>query len=82
MEPEDSLPALKLGELDLVLAQEYAFSPTPADPALERTDLIDDVVRVALPDGHPLAAADAVDMKALEPSRGSPAARARSATSS
>ena len=57
MEPEDSLPALKLGELDLVLAQEYAFAPTPPDPALERTDLIEDVVRIALPAGHPLAAA-------------------------
>ena len=25
MEPEDSLPALKLGELDVAIAQEYAF---------------------------------------------------------
>jgi DNA-binding transcriptional LysR family regulator len=66
LEPEESLPALKLGELDLVLAQEYAFAPIPADPALERTDLVDDVLRVALPAGHRLAAAEAVDMKALE----------------
>ena len=66
MEPEDSLPALKLGELDVVLAQEYAFAPNPADPALERTDLLHDVVRVALPAGHRLAAAEAVDMKALD----------------
>ena len=56
MEPEDSLPALKLGELDLALAQEYAFAPTPADPAIERTDLLEDPVRVALPEDHPLAA--------------------------
>jgi DNA-binding transcriptional LysR family regulator len=66
MEPEDSLPALKLGELDVVLAQEYGFAPIPADPALERTDLVDDVLRVALPAGHRLAAAETVDMKALE----------------
>ena len=66
MEPEDSLPALKLGELDIALAQEYAFAPAPPDPALERTDLTDDVVRIALPADHPLAAADAVDLKALE----------------
>src|SRR5262245_30504115 len=38
LEPEDSLPALKLGELDLALAQEYGFAPAPKDPALERTD--------------------------------------------
>jgi DNA-binding transcriptional LysR family regulator len=66
MEPEDSLPALKLGELDLVLAQEYAFSPNPADPALERTDLLDDPVRVALPESHPLANTERVDLAALE----------------
>jgi DNA-binding transcriptional LysR family regulator len=64
-EPEESLPALKLGELDLVLVQEYAFAPTPADPALERTDLLDDPVRVALPAGHPLADADEVDLAGL-----------------
>jgi DNA-binding transcriptional LysR family regulator len=66
MEPEDSLPALKLGELDLVLAQEYAFAPNPADPALERTDLLDDPLRVALPHTHPLARNDRVDLKELD----------------
>jgi DNA-binding transcriptional LysR family regulator len=65
MEPEDSLPALKLGELDLALAQEYAFAPNPADPALERTDLLEDPVRVALHAAHPLAAADEVEMADL-----------------
>ena len=57
MEPEDSLPALKLGELDLAIAQEYAFSPMPADPAIERTDLLEDRLRVALPEDHRLATA-------------------------
>ena len=66
MEPEESLPALKLGELDLALAQEYAFAPNPPDPALERTELLDDPVRVALPAGHPLAAAKRVDLAALD----------------
>jgi DNA-binding transcriptional LysR family regulator len=66
LEPEDSLPALKLGELDLALAQEYAFAPTPADPALERTDLLEDPVRIALPESHPLASADEVDLRSLE----------------
>jgi DNA-binding transcriptional LysR family regulator len=66
MEPEDSLPALKLGELDLAIAQEYAFSPNPADPALERTDLLDDPLSVALPEDHPLATQESVDMRDLE----------------
>jgi DNA-binding transcriptional LysR family regulator len=65
MEPEHSLPALKLGELDLALAQEYAFAPMPADPALERTELLDDPVNVALPADHPLASATAVDLTEL-----------------
>jgi DNA-binding transcriptional LysR family regulator len=66
MEPEDSLPALKLGELDLALAQEYAFAPNPSDPAIERTELLDDPVRVALPASHRLAAADSIDVRDLE----------------
>ena len=66
MEPEESLPALKLGELDLAIAQEYAFAPKPSDPAIERTDLLDDPLGVALPESHPPAAADHVDLAALE----------------
>lgn len=66
MEPEDSLPALKLGELDLALAQEYAFAPNPSDPAIERTELLDDPLRVALPEAHRLAAAENVDVAELE----------------
>lgn len=66
LEPEDSLPALKLGELDLAIAQEYAFAPGPEDPALERTDLFDDPLRLALPDGHPLADGEPVDLAALD----------------
>lgn len=65
MEPEDSLPALKLGELDVALAQEYAFAPMAADPALERTELLDDPLSVALPAEHPLASAASVDMREL-----------------
>jgi DNA-binding transcriptional LysR family regulator len=34
LEPEDSIPLLKLGELDLVIAQEYPFAPQSADAAL------------------------------------------------
>jgi DNA-binding transcriptional LysR family regulator len=66
LEPEDSLPALKLGELDLALAQEYAFAPNPKEPALERTDLLEDQVRLALPASHPLADDPEVDIASLE----------------
>jgi DNA-binding transcriptional LysR family regulator len=66
LEPEDSLPALKLGELDLALAQEYGFAPAPKDPALERTDLLEDVVNLALPADHALAGAGPVAIADLE----------------
>ena len=66
LEPEDSLPALKLGELDIALAQEYAFAPNPKDPALERTDLLQDVVNVALREDHPQAEHETVAIEALE----------------
>ena len=66
MKTEHSLPALKLGELDLALAQEYAFAPNPKDPALERTELLEDQVRLALPAAHALAGRPEVDVAALE----------------
>jgi DNA-binding transcriptional LysR family regulator len=52
LEPEDSIPVLKLGELDLVIAQEYPFGPQTDDPALERTPLRDDPIRLAVPAGE------------------------------
>jgi DNA-binding transcriptional LysR family regulator len=67
LEAEESVPALKLGELDLALAQDYSFAPNPKDPAIERTDLLEDVIRVALPADHPLADHPKVDIAALEP---------------
>jgi DNA-binding transcriptional LysR family regulator len=57
LEPSESLPALKLGELDLALAAEYDFAPIEADPALERHALTDDPNRLAVPAAHPAAAA-------------------------
>jgi DNA-binding transcriptional LysR family regulator len=62
LEPEDSIPLLKLGELDLVIAQEYPFAPQTADAALERTPLRQDPIRLAVPAGHPAAAPGTVDL--------------------
>ena len=57
LEPDDSIPMLKLGELDLVIAQEYPFAPQTADAAFERTPLREDPIRLAVPAGHRAAAA-------------------------
>ena len=37
LEPEDALPALKLGEVDLAVIHEYDFSPRGDDPSIELT---------------------------------------------
>src|ERR687890_272263 len=55
-EPEDSMPALALGSLDLVLGDEYPFLPRPPDPRLDVQPLLEEHFRVMLPREHPLAA--------------------------
>ncbi len=54
-EPEESIPRLKAGELDMALVFDYEAVPAPSDPDLERTHLIDDAVDLVLPRGHRLA---------------------------
>ena len=54
-EPEHSLPALALGDVDLVLADEWQHQPRPLAPGLERRDLLTDPVHVVLPVDHPAA---------------------------
>ena len=55
-EPEPALEALRSHALDLVLADEWAGTPHPRWPGLDREDLFTEAVRVALPEGHPAAA--------------------------
>jgi molybdate transport repressor ModE-like protein len=53
LEPEASLPALRLGDVDLAVSHEDVGRPAPADARLERVDLLEDPLRVVLPPGHP-----------------------------
>jgi len=66
-EPEQSLPALALGDVDLVLGDEWRHQPWRLPAGLERSELLRDPVRVVLPAGHPAARrhARAVPMAAL-----------------
>jgi len=57
MEPEESLPALARGELDVAVAHEYDLLPRPLDPLFERRELLSDPVLLAVRDDAPLAAA-------------------------
>src|SRR4051794_13118101 len=49
-EPEQALPALALGDLDLVLGDEWEHQPLRLPAGLERHELFDDPVHLALPE--------------------------------
>src|SRR5262245_25710552 len=54
-EPEQSLPALVLGDVDLVLADEWQHQPHARLPGVDRHDLVRDPLRVILAEDHPVA---------------------------
>jgi DNA-binding transcriptional LysR family regulator len=54
-EPEQALPALALGDLDLVLADEWQHHPLALPAGLQRHDLLRDPVHLVLPVRHPAA---------------------------
>ena len=64
-EPEQALPALVLGDYDLVLADEWQHQPRPHFPGLDRHDLHVDQVRIVMPANHPLARRRTVPLAAL-----------------
>jgi len=57
-EPEDALPALALGDFDLVLADEWPHQPRPRLSGVDRHDLLADPIRVAISTSHSAARAD------------------------
>jgi DNA-binding transcriptional LysR family regulator len=54
-EPEDALPALALGDLDLVLGDEWPHQPWSLPAGLNRHELFRDEIYVMLPAEHPVA---------------------------
>jgi len=54
-EPEESLPALALGDVDIALGDEWQHHPRHLPTGLERHDLLRDPVYVILPARHPAA---------------------------
>jgi DNA-binding transcriptional LysR family regulator len=52
-EPEDALPSLALGDLDLVIGDEWQHQPLRLPRGVERRELFDDPVRLVVPAGHP-----------------------------
>lgn len=56
MEPEESLPALRAGEVDLVVAHAYDMFPVELPATCERHDLLLDPIELAVPADDPLLA--------------------------
>jgi DNA-binding transcriptional LysR family regulator len=54
-EPEQALPALALGEVDLVLGDEWQHQPRLLAAGVERHELLSDPVHIVLPARHPAA---------------------------
>jgi DNA-binding transcriptional LysR family regulator len=55
LEPEEALPALALGDLDLVLGDEWQHQPRSLPDGVTRHELLGDRVRLLLPARHPAA---------------------------
>jgi DNA-binding transcriptional LysR family regulator len=64
-ETEDSYPALKRGDLDLAIVFDYPGFPLEFSRDVEAELILEEPMRVALPPGHPLAAAKSVRIEDL-----------------
>ena len=51
-EPQDSIPLLRLGELDVVIAQRFPYVPRDFGPAFHVVELFDDPLHLATGPGH------------------------------
>jgi molybdate transport repressor ModE-like protein len=64
-EPHESIPLLLRGDLDLLIAQDWANAPLALPGGLERVALVDDEADIALPADHPLATRESVALHEL-----------------
>lgn len=64
-EPEDSIPALRSGEIDVAVAFDYPSFPGDQGRDTESELILEEPMRIALPPGHPLAASKTVKVEAL-----------------
>jgi DNA-binding transcriptional LysR family regulator len=62
LEPQDSMPELTAGECDVAIV---VWHDEPAPPAVDLVHLLDDPYRVALPQSHPLAGKEVLDLSEL-----------------
>lgn len=55
LEPEESIPLLKLGELDVIISYGFDRLPERPDPGIERLHLMTEPLDIALSASHPYA---------------------------
>ncbi|RSM87457.1 LysR family transcriptional regulator [Kibdelosporangium aridum] len=67
-EPEEGLPALARGDLDVVLAGEYSLTPNRSPAHIERIDLFTEALLIAVPSDHAVHGPD-VDLAELRDER-------------
>ena len=65
LEPEESLPALKAEDLDVVVTYEWNVLPRLEDPGIEREELLCEPVYLALPATHRLADTETISVADL-----------------
>lgn len=64
-EPEQSIPALRRGDIDIAVAFDYDDFPEDFGRDTDSTLIFEEEMRIALPPGHPLAASKKVRLEAL-----------------
>ena len=64
-EPPDLFTQLDRGDVDLAIAVDFAAAPPHTDRRYSRTDLLVDVLDIALPPTHRLAGRDRIPLRAL-----------------
>ena len=62
MAPEDGIPLVTRGDLDLLIVQDWFNAPLTVSDGLVKSALLDDVVDVALPVGHAMAGRTIIDL--------------------
>jgi DNA-binding transcriptional LysR family regulator len=65
MDPPDSIPAVRRGDLEVAITEEGGFAGDADTSGLEVEELLEDHMWVSLPSNHPLATRRAIDLADL-----------------
>ncbi|MEU1673237.1 LysR family transcriptional regulator [Streptomyces roseifaciens] len=63
MEPEEAVPRVVRGDIDLAVVLDWYNKPLPMPDGLAKAPILDDIADVAMPVDHPLAGRDQVDLE-------------------